>query len=502
MAQRGGSGSDRTAGQVPPRAGTVRPLLRRLGTVGAATILAATAVMSGATPPEAPAEPAAEVYLGEPPTLETAQVTLADEPQMGLSRIPVSVTLAKLPGPDPFDGANPADPVCASYPVEPGRFQISSPYGYRIHPIFGSYAMHAGVDFAAPLGTAIHAVTDGTVVYTGAGRLGRSSELVILEHTVGDTTFYSWYVHMYPDGVFVEVGQQVRAGEVIAEVGNNGNSTGPHLHFEIHTEDVVRSTVPRTSTAKVTALLSRPASATGDDALDPGDQEPGDESEEPTDGPDGDESEDPTGEPDDEESEEPKGGSDDDESQDPTDSPDGDESEDPTGEPDDEESEKPTGGPDDDESQDPTGEHDGEPGTEDPTAGPDDGESEEPTAGPDDGESEGPTDGPGVGESEEPTRQPTTPAPDPGSTDRPGRDRPGDGSAGGRPAAPTAPGQRSADPSGSLRDRSDRAGGQGRAGESARHPFPVRAFGTTVEPMDFLRSLGLELVAPGQCLAP
>src|SRR5699024_854248 len=61
-------------------------------------------------------------------------------------------------------------------------------------------------------------------------------ELVIIDHEVDGVEFSSWYVHMYPDGVFVEADQEVRAGEIIAEVGTNGNSTGPHLHLEIHTQ--------------------------------------------------------------------------------------------------------------------------------------------------------------------------------------------------------------------------------------------------------------------------
>lgn len=134
-------------------------------------------------------------------------------------------------------GLTPASPSCIAYPLEPGQYRVSSPYGFRRHPIFGRYLMHAGIDLAAPLGTPIHAVAEGTVVYSGGGRLGRSSELVIIEHRVGETTFYSWYVHMYPEDVAVSVGDSVRAGEVIARVGNNGNSTGPHLHFEIHLQD-------------------------------------------------------------------------------------------------------------------------------------------------------------------------------------------------------------------------------------------------------------------------
>src|SRR5690625_2291797 len=174
MAQPGGLGPGGTGDHETPEPAMVRPMRRRLALLSAAALLAGTTVMSEATPPEP--EPVVD-YLREPVLLESDQVTAIDEPQMGLSPIPVSITLAKLPGPDPFeqaDAAGPADPaddpVCLSYPVAPGSYRMSSPYGYRIHPIFGSYAMHAGVDFAAPLGTPIHAVTDGTVVYTGAGR--------------------------------------------------------------------------------------------------------------------------------------------------------------------------------------------------------------------------------------------------------------------------------------------------------------------------------------------
>ena len=132
---------------------------------------------------------------------------------------------------DPGDGS-----VCISSPLPPGVFRISSNYGMRTHPITGSGGLHAGVDLAAPMGTPIHAVASGTVSYAGPGRAGRSSELVIIDHEVDGIEFSSWYVHMYPDGVFVEADQEVRAGEIIAEVGTNGNSTGPHLHLEIHTQ--------------------------------------------------------------------------------------------------------------------------------------------------------------------------------------------------------------------------------------------------------------------------
>ncbi|MPV38839.1 peptidoglycan DD-metalloendopeptidase family protein [Georgenia subflava] len=122
-------------------------------------------------------------------------------------------------------------------PVADGTYRNSSRYGYRVHPISGAYNLHTGTDFAASLGTPIHAIADGTVEYVGPGKDGRSSMLVILRHEIGGETVYSWHVHMYANGIKVTEGEQVRAGEVIAEVGNNGNSTGPHLHFELHLDE-------------------------------------------------------------------------------------------------------------------------------------------------------------------------------------------------------------------------------------------------------------------------
>ncbi|PYG00532.1 Murein DD-endopeptidase MepM and murein hydrolase activator NlpD, contain LysM domain [Georgenia satyanarayanai] len=129
-------------------------------------------------------------------------------------------------------------------PLAVGTYTQSSLYGNRVHPIQGTWSKHEGLDFAAPLGTPIHAVADGVVVHAGEGLDGRSSMLVILEHEIDGQTFFSWYVHMYEDGVFVTEGQQVRGGEVIGEVGNNGNSTGPHLHLEIHLDESGTTTDP------------------------------------------------------------------------------------------------------------------------------------------------------------------------------------------------------------------------------------------------------------------
>lgn len=123
-------------------------------------------------------------------------------------------------------------------PVAAGDYRLTSKYG----PRWGS--MHTGVDFAAPLDTPIHAVADGEVTYVGVGKDGRSSMLITVKHEVDGKVFESWYNHMYPDDLKVSVGQKVEAGDVIAGVGNNGRSTGPHVHFEIHTDGDGTTTEP------------------------------------------------------------------------------------------------------------------------------------------------------------------------------------------------------------------------------------------------------------------
>ena len=123
------------------------------------------------------------------------------------------------------------EPVQIMMPLQTGTYKITSQYGYR----WGG--MHEGLDMAAPAGTPIHAVAAGEVTYVGYGLGGRSGTIIVLEHEVAGERFWTWYIHMYPDGVYVDVGQHVAAGEVIGEVGSYGNSTGPHLHLEVHVDE-------------------------------------------------------------------------------------------------------------------------------------------------------------------------------------------------------------------------------------------------------------------------
>ncbi len=119
-------------------------------------------------------------------------------------------------------------------PLAQGVYRHTSPYGMRVHPLFGASLKHEGTDMAAPVGTPIHAVADGVVKHAGNGIQGRSSMLIILEHEINGKKIQTWYVHMYSDGVYVKEGDKVKAGQVIGGVGSFGNSTGPHLHFEVH----------------------------------------------------------------------------------------------------------------------------------------------------------------------------------------------------------------------------------------------------------------------------
>lgn len=104
---------------------------------------------------------------------------------------------------------------------------ITSLFGWRSHPIFGERRFHSGTDLGAPAGTPVLAVKDGAV--ETAGYLGGYGYTVILNHEEG--TQETRYAHLAR--ILVEPGETVKQGEVVGLVGSTGNSTGPHLHFEL-----------------------------------------------------------------------------------------------------------------------------------------------------------------------------------------------------------------------------------------------------------------------------
>lgn len=103
---------------------------------------------------------------------------------------------------------------------------VTSYYGYRVHPITGEKDYHKAVDIAVPMGTAILATHDGTV--KTAARDGSYGNYIVLEGEAGLTTKYA-----HCQALLVGAGQNVKRGDVIAKVGSTGDSTGPHLHFEV-----------------------------------------------------------------------------------------------------------------------------------------------------------------------------------------------------------------------------------------------------------------------------
>jgi len=108
----------------------------------------------------------------------------------------------------------------------PVEGELTSGFGWRRDPFTGQRAWHGGVDIAAPEGTPVRASRDGTVVFSG--RKGGYGNLVVVEHPGGMRTFYG---HNRANSV--TEGQSVKAGQVLAEVGQTGRATGPHLHFEV-----------------------------------------------------------------------------------------------------------------------------------------------------------------------------------------------------------------------------------------------------------------------------
>lgn len=108
---------------------------------------------------------------------------------------------------------------------------ITSPQGYRTDPITGEVSYHSGTDIAVPEGTPILAAADGTVTIANAldSWGGSYGYHVKLDHGGGLTTLYA-----HCSSICVTAGQQVKAGQVIAYVGQTGRATGPHLHFEVH----------------------------------------------------------------------------------------------------------------------------------------------------------------------------------------------------------------------------------------------------------------------------
>ncbi|MBQ4419512.1 MAG: M23 family metallopeptidase, partial [Synergistaceae bacterium] len=104
--------------------------------------------------------------------------------------------------------------------------RINSPFGWRQHPITKRANFHTGIDIKADRGTVIRSAGSGKVVYSGW--MGGYGKVLVIEHNNGQSTLYA-----HCSTLLVKQGESVSQSENVARVGTTGQSTGPHLHFEV-----------------------------------------------------------------------------------------------------------------------------------------------------------------------------------------------------------------------------------------------------------------------------
>lgn len=111
------------------------------------------------------------------------------------------------------------------WPV-PGYTKLSSTFKMRVHPITGVYKLHSGIDIPAPKGTNFLAANDGVVVKAGYNTA--YGNMIMVDHGGGVSTLYA-----HGDKIMVTLGQTVKKGDVVLQIGETGYATGPHAHFEV-----------------------------------------------------------------------------------------------------------------------------------------------------------------------------------------------------------------------------------------------------------------------------
>ena len=119
-------------------------------------------------------------------------------------------------------------------PVYGSSFERTSGFGARIDPFTGHYAFHPGIDFAGPWGSVVRATAPGRVVW--AGPRGSYGNMVEIDHGFG---IHTRYAHL--SSILVRVGAKLNEGSPVGKLGSTGRSTGPHVHYEVWYDDVVRN---------------------------------------------------------------------------------------------------------------------------------------------------------------------------------------------------------------------------------------------------------------------
>lgn len=113
-----------------------------------------------------------------------------------------------------------------AHPLAPAAYTKTSPFGMRVHPLTGAWKLHDGTDLAAPIGTPLRSVCNGTVTQTGNRGTGGLTTTVDCGGGVE-------VLYRHQNKIGVTVGQQLKVGVTVGELGNTGGSSGPHLHFVV-----------------------------------------------------------------------------------------------------------------------------------------------------------------------------------------------------------------------------------------------------------------------------
>jgi murein DD-endopeptidase MepM/ murein hydrolase activator NlpD len=108
---------------------------------------------------------------------------------------------------------------------------VTSDFGTRIDPYTAERKMHQGMDIATPHGQTVYTPSDGTVVFIGLE--GGYGKVLVIDHGYGVKTRYG---HL--SEITVHLGDRVKRGDKVAQVGNTGRSTGPHLHYEVRVNGI------------------------------------------------------------------------------------------------------------------------------------------------------------------------------------------------------------------------------------------------------------------------
>nr|WP_245396543.1 M23 family metallopeptidase [Jiella sonneratiae] len=189
------------------------------------------------------------------PRIRYAALTRSDGPVACFVFRPADETPACADGTAPGTASGGRDAATPEGMVVPVKGVMTSTFGPRLHPILKTVRIHKGVDWAAPVGTEVHAAFAGTLAYAGDGK--GYGNLVRIGHGGGRETRYAHLSRFAPG---LKAGQAIAAGQLIGYVGTTGLSTGPHLHFELYVDG--KATDPLAPAARRAAA---PLVAAGDD---------------------------------------------------------------------------------------------------------------------------------------------------------------------------------------------------------------------------------------------